>query len=128
MQTDKTETFAELKTYTNWSARATALLTAALCALAIYATDEAHKARLDIESVKDRVDVTTGAVRELTHTINPKAEHFICPKSASHKSDDVDLGVASPCPNADDGQCLKTPQGDIVPVSVAVARCQAGKL
>lgn len=119
---------ALLKMRPNWSARilagAAVLAFPVLCLMAA----EAHKARLDIEALKDRVDVTTSAVRDLTHTVNPKADHMVCPKSVSHLADDIDLGAPFTCPNSDDGQCVKTPKGETLFVSVAGARCSAGKL
>jgi hypothetical protein len=95
-------------------------------ALAFAGVGEVHKLHLDAQAIKDRVDVTTASVRELTHAVNPKADHAICP--AKDGRPEIDMGVPFECPNKDDGQCLKTPSGETLPVSVAGARCQAGKL
>lgn len=108
------------------AARVTMAATLGIFALCFVGMGELHKLHLDMQAAKDRVDVTTGAVRELTHAVNPKADHAICP--AKDGRPEIDMGVPFECPNKDDGQCLKTPSGETLPVSVAGARCAAGKL
>jgi hypothetical protein len=91
-----------------------------------YSVSEAHKARLEQQATRDRIDTLIGVERDLLAAVNPKAKHAICP--AKDGRPEVDMGAPFDCPNKDDGQCLKTPKGETLPVSVAGARCEAGKL
>lgn len=121
---------SELKSATNWSGVACALIGLVILTLAILMDTELHKARLDLESVKDRIDVTTGSVRDLAHAINPKVDHAICPAQVSHLDHEVDLGEAFPCPNPDvqGPLCVKTTAGEIITAEAFKTRCAAGKL
>lgn len=93
-----------------------------LLPIAVLATVEQHKTRLDVEANGAHIDLGTAAVHELRRAVAPKSDHAICPAHDGHP--EVDLGVPVACPKAEDGMCVR---GDL-PLSVAQSRCQAGKL
>jgi hypothetical protein len=80
-----------------------------------------HATTAAVLELAGRIDKTTEAVRELKHAVAPKSDHVVCPEHDGHP--EVDLGVPETCPDPADGQCVRG-----MPLSVAQARCQAGKL
>ena len=112
-------------TYVRWML--TVILMAALVGdvFAFQAYAWSHKAALEVEATRSRVDVGVGVTRELVHLAAPKADHFVCP--AHDGRPEVDMGVAFPCPNPDDGMCARW-NDQTLTASAADARCKAGKL
>lgn len=100
--------------------QAAALMLPGLLVLAgvIFAGHELHRSRLASED-------TAAKLGALISNAGPK--HAVCAKADSGLDHDVDMGPILACPNPDDGQCV-TVDGKPAPVSVAVARCKAGKL
>lgn len=89
-----------------------------------YGLHERMSERRAIEALGPKLDKLDDIVRHIDALRAPaEKQHAVCPAKLSHLDHDIDLGVPEPCPNPDDGMCVRG-----MPLSAAQARCEAGKL